>query len=79
MKLDDLKEKKLSDLREVAKTMSIEKVTSFSKDELIAEIMKNSADDTKKDDNNKETVKKDDNDGTSSGVLEILPDGYGFR
>ena len=78
MKLDDLKEKKLSDLREVAKTMSIEKVTSFSKDELIAEIMKNSADDTKKDDNNKETVKKDDNDGTSSGVLEILPDGYGF-
>ena len=32
MKLDDLKEKKLSDLREVAKTMSIEKVTSFSKD-----------------------------------------------
>ena len=78
MKLDDLKEKKLSDLREVAKTMSIEKVTSFSKDELIAEIMKNSADDTNKDDNNKETVKKDDNDGTSSGVLEILPDGYGF-
>ena len=78
MKLNDLKEKKLSDLREVAKTMNIEKVTSFSKDELIAEIMKNSADDTKKDDNNKETVKKDDNDGTSSGVLEILPDGYGF-
>ena len=78
MKLNDLKEKKLSDLREVAKTMGIEKITSFSKDELIAEIMKNSADDTKKDDNNKETVKKDDNDGTSSGVLEILPDGYGF-
>ena len=35
MKLNDLKEKKLSDLREVAKTMNIEKVTSFSKDELI--------------------------------------------
>ena len=41
MKLNDLKEKKLSDLREVAKTMNIEKVKSFSKDELIAEIMKN--------------------------------------
>ena len=78
MKLNDLKEKKLSDLREVAKTMNIEKVTSFSKDELIAEIMKNNTDDTKKDNSNKETVKKDDNDGTSSGVLEILPDGYGF-
>ncbi|MBH26375.1 MAG: transcription termination factor Rho [Candidatus Marinimicrobia bacterium] len=84
MKLNDLKEKKLSDLREVAKTMSIEKVTSFSKDELITEIMKNNtddtkqADDTKQENSKKETVKKDDNDGTSSGVLEILPDGYGF-
>ena len=78
MKLNDLKEKKLSDLREVAKTMNIEKVTSFSKDELIAEIMKKNTDDTKKDNSNKETVKKDDNDGASSGVLEILPDGYGF-
>ena len=78
MKLDDLKEKKLSDLREVAKTMDIEKITSFSKDELIAEIMKNNTDDTKKENDKKETVKKDDNDGTSSGILEILPDGYGF-
>ncbi len=78
MKLNDLKEKKLSDLREVAKTMGIEKVTSFSKDELIAEIMKNDTDNAKKDNSKKEAVKKDDNDHTSSGVLEILPDGYGF-
>ena len=41
MKLDELKEKKVSDLREIAKTMGIEKITSFSKDELIEEIMKN--------------------------------------
>ena len=41
MKLDELKEKKVSDLREIAKTMGIEKITSFSKDELIVEIMKN--------------------------------------
>ena len=40
MKLDELKEKKVTDLREIAKTMGIEKITSFSKDELIAEIMK---------------------------------------
>jgi len=78
MKLNDLKEKKLSDLREVAKTMNIEKVTSFSKDELITEIMKNNTDDTKQENSKKETVKKDDNDGTSAGLLEILPDGYGF-
>ena len=41
MKLDELKEKKLSDLREIAKTLGIEKITSISKDELIEEIMKN--------------------------------------
>jgi transcription termination factor Rho len=84
MKLNDLKEKKLSDLREVAKTMGVEKATSFSKDELIAEIMKNNtddtkqADDTKQENSKKDTVKKDDNDATLSGTLEILPDGYGF-
>ena len=30
MKLNELKEKKVSDLREIAKTMGIEKITSFS-------------------------------------------------
>ena len=35
MKLNDLKEKKLSDLKEIAKTMGIEKISSMSKDELM--------------------------------------------
>ena len=77
MKLDELKEKKVSDLREIAKTMGIEKITSFSKDELIVEIMKNN-----QSANNNDTDKRQDNkktdDGTAGGVLEILPDGYGF-
>ena len=77
MKLNELKEKKVSDLREIAKTMGIEKITSFSKDELIAEIMKNN-----QSANNNDTDKRQDNkktdDGTAGGVLEILPDGYGF-
>jgi len=77
MKLDDLKEKKVSDLREIAKKMGIEKITSFSKDELIAEIMKN---DSKESNNNvnQNTEDKKIDDGTAAGVLEILPDGYGF-
>ncbi len=77
MKLDDLKEKKVSDLREIAKKMGIEKITSFSKDELIAEIMKN---DSKESNNNvnQNTEDKKVDDGTAAGVLEILPDGYGF-
>jgi len=77
MKLDDLKEKKVSDLREIAKKMGVEKITSFSKDELIAEIMKN---DSKESNNNvnQNTEDKKIDDGTAAGVLEILPDGYGF-
>ena len=35
MKLTDLKEKKLSDLKEIAKTIGIEKISSLSKDELM--------------------------------------------
>ena len=77
MKLDELKEKKVSDLREIAKTMGIEKITSFSKDELIAEIMKSNP--TENNSNTKEEPKKEKtDDGTAGGVLEILPDGYGF-
>ena len=77
MKLDELKEKKLSDLREIAKTLGIEKITSFSKDELIEEIMKNNQSENNNDTDARKDDKKTD-DGISGGVLEILPDGYGF-
>ena len=77
MKLDELKEKKVSDLREIAKTMGIEKITSFSKDELIAEIMKSNESKNNNDTNERKDDKKTD-DGLAGGILEILPDGYGF-
>ena len=77
MKLDELKEKKVSDLREIAKTMGIEKITSFSKDELIAEIMKSNESKNNNDANERKEEKKTD-DGLAGGILEILPDGYGF-
>ena len=77
MKLDELKEKKVSDLREIAKTMGIEKITSFSKDELIEEIMKNNPTENTNDAEEKPKNEKKD-DGIAGGILEILPDGYGF-
>ena len=73
MKLDELKEKKVSDLREIAKTMGIEKITSFSKDELIAEIMKSNESKNNNDANERKDDKKTD-DGLAGGILEILPD-----
>ena len=38
MKLIELKEKKLTELKEIAKTMNIEKSSSMSKDELLKAI-----------------------------------------
>ena len=78
MKLTDLKDKKLTELKEIAKQMGIEKSSSMSKDELINAI---SAKDTP---DNQETKKSHTNnnsqesDKMAAGVLEILPDGYGF-
>ena len=78
MKLIELKEKKLTELKEIAKSMSIEKTSSMSKDELLKAITstdKTNTEDTKKD------IEKDaapKNEKMAAGVLEILPDGYGF-
>ena len=57
--------------------MGIEKITSFSKDELIAEIMKSKENENNNNTNESKDDKKTD-DGIAGGVLEILPDGYGF-
>ena len=78
MKLTELKEKKLTELKEIAKQMNIEKSSSMSKENLINAISSNEKNDkpeVKKpvDEENKQNSEK-----TAAGVLEILPDGYGF-
>ena len=76
MKLTELKDKKLIELKEIAKQMNIEKSSSMSKDDLINAISSSSS---KNDDNQKSS--SDNNNKTekmAAGVLEILPDGYGF-
>ena len=76
MKLTELKDKKLTELKEIAKQMNIEKSSSMSKDDLINAISSSSS---KNDDNQKSS--SDNNNKTekmAAGVLEILPDGYGF-
>ena len=78
MKLTELKEKKLTELKEIAKQMNIEKSSSMSKENLINAISSNEK-------NDKPEVKKpvgeenkQNSEKTAAGVLEILPDGYGF-
>tara|TARA_X000000368_G_scaffold396195_1_gene364275 strand:+ start:2611 stop:3918 length:1308 start_codon:yes stop_codon:yes gene_type:complete len=85
MKLSDLKEKKLSDLKEIAKTMNIEKISSMSKDELMKAMIsaeskeqKEDVPKLKKDSSNKNFDHNQASEKMAAGVLEILPDGYGF-
>ena len=78
MKLTDLKDKKLTELKEIAKQMEIEKSSSMSKDDLIKAI--SATDTSEKQETNKPSANNDNNksDKMAAGVLEILPDGYGF-
>ena len=64
MDISDLKSKKIVDLNELAKNLKIEGYSDFRKQELIFKILE------------AQTAK----DGLtfSKGVLEVLPDGYGF-
>ena len=78
MKLTDLKDKKLTELKEIAKQMEIEKSSSMSKDELINAISSKGIpanQEAKKSPVNNDSQKSD---KMAAGVLEILPDGYGF-
>ena len=76
MKLTDLKDKKLTELKEIAKQMNIEKSSSMSKDDLltISSNEKNDKPETQKPntDEHKQKAKK------STGVLEIYLMDMGF-
>ena len=74
--MDNLEEKLVTELREIAKELEIPSVTKYKKDELIKLI------EEKQRENEEEAKEKQDNDLGSKfdceGVLEILPDGFGF-
>lgn len=63
MNLQELKDKKVQDLNELAKSLGVENYAGIRKQDLIFEILK------------KQSEKGDIH---GSGVLEILPDGFGF-
>ncbi len=64
MNLQDLKLKKLSELQKIAKDLKLEETSSLKKQELIFKIL--------------ETDTKNNGLIFGEGVLEILPDGFGF-
>lgn len=74
--MDNLKDKKLVELKELAKEMGIESISKYRKDELIKLIEEEEANrnEEKKEEAENDLGQKFDCDG----ILEILPDGYGF-
>ena len=78
MKLTELKEKKLTELKEIAKKMEIEKSSTMSKDELISAISSKEKPESLEDKKPSDDIKKQSSEKMAAGVLEILPDGYGF-
>ncbi len=73
----DLHELNLAELKNMAKEKGINNISKFRKEELIAELSKFEAD--TKADNNANTYKlTNEGDAIIEGILEVMPDGYGF-
>ena len=75
---DILSEKKLEELKEIAKNIGIKKTSTMSKSELISQIAGSQSTSVEMPAVKETTEKKPEAVGKAAGVLEILPDGYGF-
>ncbi|MEP7235768.1 MAG: Rho termination factor N-terminal domain-containing protein, partial [Ignavibacteriota bacterium] len=71
----ELKSKKIVELNEIAKTFGIEGFQDLRKQDLIFKILEADAGKSKGISPN---GKDEENGSLASGVLELLPDGYGF-
>lgn len=91
MDKDVLSEKKIDDLKVIAKALGVPGISKYRKNELIDEILKqvkineknNEKDEISKDEISRETNNDDSKENSNntreiSGILDILPDGYGF-
>lgn len=73
----DLSSKKISELREIAKTIGIKNIAKLKKDELILQIENNP--DKKTETKKSQELTLNEGDDIVSGVLEVLPEnGFGF-
>jgi len=73
----DLTSKKISELREIAKTLGIKNIAKLKKDELISQIENNS--DKKTETKKTQELTLSEGDNMVLGVLEVLPEnGFGF-
>ena len=78
MNLRELKDKKISDLAQIARDFNIEGFSSMRKQELIFAILQASGANNEKKTDRTEKESNEDTGIETDGVLEILPDGFGF-
>lgn len=74
-----MENKSLVELREIAKERGLTNISKLKKDELINLLNQNEEKANKKDDSNDTTYKvNNEDDRIVEGILEVLPDGFGF-
>lgn len=74
-----MENKSLVELREIAKEKGLTNISKLKKDELINLLNQNEEKTNKKDDSNDTTYKvNNEDDRIVEGILEVLPDGFGF-
>ena len=74
-----MENKSLVELREIAKEKGLTNISKLKKDELINLLNQNEERTNKKDDSNDTTYKvNNEDDRIVEGILEVLPDGFGF-
>ena len=67
----------LTQLKQIAKEKGITNISKLKKDEII-ELLQNYSDDNKKNDSSNSYKLTNEGDEIIEGILEVLPDGYGF-
>lgn len=77
MNIEELKEKTLLELQEIAKELSIPKFSKLKKAELF-ELISENLPKEEKNPPQKEATDDTDERSPAEGILEVLPDGYGF-
>ena len=75
---ESLKKSTLTELREIAKKLQLDGYERLKKEYLIEEIIKNLEGSNELDNKMKMQIENPETDYIAEGILEVMPDGYGF-
>ena len=76
--MEELQSLSLAELKEIAKEKEIKNISKFKKEELIEILLENKKEETNNDELNERYKITNEGDFIVEGILEVLPDGYGF-